>query len=57
LEGPTGETGEATGKGKGCKKPEEDNKKFSKELKDDNTLGVINRKLFQGFLFINYFVK
>jgi len=44
-------------KEKAAKKPEEDNKKFSKELKDDNTLGVINRKLFQGFSFIDYFVK
>jgi serine/threonine protein kinase len=44
-------------KEKAAKKLEEDNKKFSKELKDDNTLDVINRKLFQGFSFIDYFVK
>jgi novel protein kinase C epsilon type len=40
-----------------AKKPEEDNKTFSKVLKDDNTSGIINQKLFQGFSLINYFVK
>jgi len=40
-----------------ARKPEEDNKRLSKVLKDDNTSGVINRKLFQGFSFVNYFVK
>jgi serine/threonine protein kinase len=40
-----------------AKQPEEDNKRFSKVLKDDNTLGIIDRKLFQGFSFINYFVR
>ena len=38
-------------------KSEEDNKRLSKVLRDDNTSGNINRKLFQGFSFINYFVK
>jgi hypothetical protein len=44
-------------KEKVAKKPEEDNKRFSKVLKDDNTSGIINRKLFQGFSFMNYFGK
>jgi hypothetical protein len=44
-------------KEKVAKKPEEDNKRFSKVLKDDNTSCTINRNLFQGFSFINYFLK
>jgi serine/threonine protein kinase len=43
-------------KEKVAKKPEEDNKRFSKVLKDDNTSGIIDQKLFR-FSFINYFVK
>jgi serine/threonine protein kinase len=46
-----------TEKEKVAKKPEEDNKRFRKVLKDDNTSGIIDRKLFQGFSFINYFGK
>ena len=40
-----------------AKKLEKDNKRLSKVLKDDNTSGNINRKLFHGFSFVNYFVK
>jgi serine/threonine protein kinase len=40
-----------------AKKSGEDDKRFSKVLKDDKSSGTINRKLFQGFSFINYFVK
>jgi hypothetical protein len=57
LEGPTGETSEATGKGKGCKKPEVDKHGFNKVLKDDNTPFNNNQNLFQGFSFTNYGVK
>jgi serine/threonine protein kinase len=39
------------------RKKEEDNNTFSKVLKDENTSGIINRNLFRGFSFINYFVK
>jgi novel protein kinase C epsilon type len=44
-------------KEKVAKKSEEDKKTFSKVLKDDNTSGIIDQKLFQRFSFINYFVK
>jgi serine/threonine protein kinase len=37
-----------------AKKPKDDNKRLSEVLKDDNTSGVINRNLFQGFSFINF---
>ena len=40
-----------------AKKLEEDNKRLSKVLKDDNTSGNINQRLFQGFSCVNYFVK
>ena len=40
-----------------AKKLEKDNKRLSKVLKDDNTSGNINQRLFQGFSFVNYFVK
>jgi serine/threonine protein kinase len=38
-------------------KKREDNKRFSKMLKDDSSSGIINQTLFHGFSFINYFVK
>jgi len=40
-----------------AKKPEEDNKTFSKVLNIDKTPVFINQNLFQGFSFINYGVK
>jgi hypothetical protein len=56
LEINRGETGEATEKEMIAKKPKDDNMRLS-EVLEDKTSGVINKKLFRGFSFINYFVK
>ena len=44
-------------KEKVARKPEEDTQSFSNVLEVDNTPGVMNRNLFQGFSFINHRVK